>query len=494
MLFNSIEFLLFMPLFFVAYWALGRHLRCQNILLLLASYLFYGWWDYRFLALILLTTFSTWICALAPKSGLRAATAFNILLNIGILCCFKYADFFALNLCRLMSAFGWQLDWVTLDILLPVGISFYTFQAIGYSIDVCRGVKAPERDFVNFATFIAYFPQLVAGPIERSTRLLPQIVHPRVWRYDSAVTGMREILWGLFKKVVVADPCGVIVDNCFDTLRHDSIIGWTAAALLFSIQIYFDFSGYSNIARGVSRLLGIELMVNFHNPYFAKNVADFWRRWHISLMHWFREYVYFPLGGSRRGLARTCLNVAIVFVLSGLWHGAAWNFVLWGLYWAAVNVAYRLLGSSRKENTPFLTLLLVILGWVIFRSSDFTTGVRAFTCAIPGVVAVVAILWLVAKPLARIPPRLIFCILCILCGCAFFGCMADATLIPPALKALPALCAAATLYAEWVNRHCNFGLERMPSTPLLRVGIYWTLLYLILTANSVGAQFIYFQF
>lgn len=497
MLFNSVEFLIFFTLFFITYWRLSRRTVMQNVLLLGASYLFYGWWDARFLLLIIVTTLTTYATALAAVRGHRRLwTATNITVNLGILVYFKYLDFFSQNLARLLGAFGWNVDWVTLDILLPVGISFYTFQAIGYSIDIYRGTSRPERNLLRFATFIAYFPQLVAGPIERSTDLLPQIATPRRWDYPAAVDGLRETLWGLFKKVAVADPCGIFVNNCFNGTQHQSVGGWTLAAILFSCQIYFDFSGYSNIARGVSRMLGIRLVENFHAPYFSRDPAEFWRRWHISLMRWFRDYVYIPLGGSRKGTAVTCRNIAIVFLLSGLWHGADWNFIIWGAYWAVINIIYRLLrrgdGASSRSTLPiFATVTLTVAGWVIFRASGVEQMTRALAMSIPGVVALAAAGYAVTC-LWRRYSRLLVVL-------AIAGAVTLAALMPSAalsglMKAQCIICAAIVFIAEWHTRHRSFPLAVMPSGQWMRLLIYWGLILCVLTADSEGAQFIYFQF
>ena len=337
MQFTDIIFAPFLIIVFVMYWlVLRRYTGLQNVLLLAVSYLFYGWWDWRFLGLIILTSATTWVSALfINRKWGRYLITLNIILNLGILVLFKYFNFFSENLSRLFALFGMSLDWFTLDVLLPVGISFYTFQAIGYSCDVYKGRIEPCRDIISFFTFIAYFPQLVAGPIERASRLLPQISNPRTWNPAYATTGMRMIMFGLLKKLCIADILAIYVDRIFSQPELSAAMV-LVGGIAFSIEIYCDFSAYSEIARGVSRLLGIELMANFRFPYFSRNVLDFWRRWHISLMQWFRDYLYIPLGGNRKGEMRTIINSFIVFSLSGLWHGAAWNFIVWGLYWALV--------------------------------------------------------------------------------------------------------------------------------------------------------------
>ncbi len=335
MQFDTYSYALFLPLVFFLYWGLRNHLKVQNLFLLIASYVFYGWWDWRMLSLILFTTVTTWGTALMMKGGRRSGTdklwaAANIVTSLGILCLFKYLNFLRDSFVHLLGLFGINPDWPTIHILLPVGISFYTFQAISYTIDVYRGNIKPTRDVLAFSVFIAFFPQLVAGPIERATNLLPQFMRKKSFDYETAVTGMRQILWGLGKKVIIADTMSGYVDPLFSNPSYYSASSMIWAGLLFAVQIYADFSGYSDIAIGSARLLSIRLQPNFRYPFFSRNMKELWQRWHISLMTWFRHYVYFPLGGSRRGKWRTALNTMIVFSLSGLWHGADWTFVIWG--------------------------------------------------------------------------------------------------------------------------------------------------------------------
>lgn len=358
MQFTEIGFAIFFVAVFALYWfVLRRRTAAQNVLLLAASYLFYGWWDWRFLGLIMLTTATTYGSAfLARKPYGKAAVTANIALNLGILALFKYLGFFTENLQRLIAAFGWNIGWFTVDVLLPVGISFYTFQAIAYSVDVYKGRVEACRDPLAFATFIAYFPQLVAGPIERASSLLPQIERPRRWDYAQAVDGCRMVLFGIMKKVCVADMLAIYVDRLYADISSPAVC--VAAGLLFTMEIYFDFSAYSEIARGTSRMLGIELMANFRFPYFSRNVAEFWQRWHISLMNWFRDYLYIPLGGNRKGRRRTILNTMTIFALSGLWHGAAWNFIVWGIYWGVVYVVAKQVFGQRMSKAPIQYLSL----------------------------------------------------------------------------------------------------------------------------------------
>ena len=394
MLFNSIEFAFFLPIVFLIYWVIGYahikdnlKLRLQNAFVVLASYVFYGWWDWRFLLLIAFTSFCSWGSGLliakssTPKEA-KAWTAANIVLNLAILAVFKYYDFFVREFSQL---FGVSTDSLLLKIILPVGISFYTFQALSYSIDVYRKKIEPTRDIVAFFAYVAFFPQLVAGPIERATNLLPQFQTNRKFNYDQAVDGMRQILWGLFKKIVVADNCATYVDQVWAT--YDTQTGSTLllAAILFTFQIYGDFSGYSDIAIGTAKLFGIKLMRNFNNPYFSRDIAEFWRRWHISLTTWFRDYVYIPLGGSRVGKWKIVRNTFVIFLLSGFWHGANWTFIAWGAYHAILFLPLILLGMNRKYTNQvaegrllptwkeslqiIVTFALVVFGWIIFRAT-----------------------------------------------------------------------------------------------------------------------------
>lgn len=383
MSFVSVVFFIFLPIVFAVYWLLGRHLHWQNLCLLVASYVFYGWWDWRFLILILVTSISSYASGLWLKRTERkqVVVVSNIALNLGILGVFKYYDFFVESLRALFLQMGCSLDAPTLQLILPVGISFYTFQSLSYTIDIYRGKLRPTTDIIAFFAYIAFFPQLVAGPIERATSLLPQMLGSRKFCYDEAVDGLRRMLWGFFKKMIVADNCAVAVNLIWSQYAEADALTLFCGMLLFTFQIYGDFSGYSDIAIGTSKLFGIRLMENFHLPYFSRSIGEFWRRWHISLMTWFRDYLYIPLGGSREGRVRTLRNVFIVFLLSGLWHGANWTFVAWGGYNACLLTMGRWLGSNKKNNvadTPhwshlpsvLLTFLLVAVGWVIFRSAS----------------------------------------------------------------------------------------------------------------------------
>ena len=391
MVFNSIQFALFLPIVFFIYWLLRKSIKLQNLFVVVASYAFYGWWDWRFLILIAFTSFCSWGSGLfiAKNGGNNAedirwgqnvlfASKFwliaNIVLNLGILSTFKYYDFFVSEFGNL---FGLNTESLLLRIILPVGISFYTFQALSYSIDVYRGKIEPTKDPIAFFAYVAFFPQLVAGPIERATNLLPQFQKARTFDYAEAVEGCRRILWGLFKKMVIADNCAIYVDSVWKDYSAQSGSTLVLAAILFAFQIYGDFSGYSDIAIGTAKLFGINLRDNFLTPYFSRNVAEFWKRWHISLNTWFVDYVYIPLGGSREGRLNTTRNTFVIFLLSGLWHGANWTYVGWGAYHALLFVPLIWLGTTKKyrdvatwKQVPqmLLTFGLVVMGWIIFRA------------------------------------------------------------------------------------------------------------------------------
>ena len=465
MQFDTYTYALFLPLVFFIYWGLRHRLTLQNLFLLCASYLFYGWWDWRMLGLIALTTVTTWGSALLMKGDRsghdRAWAAANIVLNLGILCVFKYLNFLRDSFVHLLGIFGMTPGWPTLNILLPVGISFYTFQAISYTIDVYRGEVKATRDVLSFSVFIAFFPQLVAGPIERATNLLQQFQREKAFDYDTAVVGMRQILWGLAKKIIIADTMGRWVDQIYDNPYSYSATSMIWAGILFAVQIYADFSGYSDIAIGSARLLNIRLRANFRYPFFSRNMKELWQRWHISLMTWFRYYVYFPLGGSRRGQWRTVLNIMIVFALSGLWHGANWTFVLWGTVNGLLLVPFVFL--SRKDLSDhatvrdlprcLLTFFLFAMVFIAFRAEG-------------------------VKHLGQI--------------CSVIG--SGAWLAWPAC--LEALCYIVPFFIiEWLGRRQEFPIMRLPFPTVVRWIIYWGLLLGIALASlDRSTQFIYFQF
>lgn len=385
MIFNSFTFLAFFALIFVAYWLLHAHRRAQNRLLLVASYVFYGYWDWRFLSLIAFSTLVDYVCGLrmADRPQERRFLIWTSLCsNLGLLFVFKYFEFFEASTIELLNTFGMQATPLTLDIVLPVGISFYTFQTLSYTIDIYRGRLEPCRNFLDFALFVSFFPQLVAGPIERAVRFIPQIQQPR--RADAAqmAEGAWLVMWGYFKKVFIADNVAGIADVVFS----DQFGGSGGHALIgvyaFAIQIYCDFSGYSDIARGISKLLGFELMVNFDLPYFARNPSDFWRRWHISLSTWLRDYLYISLGGNRVSTFLTYRNLMLTMLLGGLWHGAAWTFVVWGAFHGGLLALHRWMADRgwlsegrslpglRHSISVFLMFHAACLGWIWFRAES----------------------------------------------------------------------------------------------------------------------------
>lgn len=404
MLFNSFEFMLFLPIVFLLYWFVFRERKWQNLLVVVASYIFYGWWDWRFLLLIAFTSFCSFCSGLLLEryEGQRrlqqVVSATNITINLAILGVFKYYNFFVENLDALFGMMGYHLDWVTMNIILPVGISFYTFQALSYTIDVYQKKLPATHDIIEFFAYISFFPQLVAGPIERATNLLPQFQNNRQFDYAKAVDGCRQMLWGFFKKLVIADNCAMIVNEHWNHYQELPGLALIALGILFTFQIYCDFSGYSDIAIGCARLLGFNLIQNFNYPYFSKSIPEFWRRWHISLMTWFRDYIYFPLGGSKCGRWKTIRNTLIVFFISGLWHGANWTFVCWGIYHACLISLYIIFRIKTKKNENSvkdsilpnfkevcqisLTFILVVIGWIIFRAESIHQAMDYIYCMI----------------------------------------------------------------------------------------------------------------
>ncbi|MFZ5801549.1 MAG: MBOAT family O-acyltransferase [Candidatus Omnitrophota bacterium] len=396
MIFNSAVFAQFFFVVYVLYLALQRHLKIQNWLLLIASAVFYGAWDWRFLFLIFFTitvdfTVAKALDRTASPTWRRWLLGLAVGVNMGVLGFFKYFDFFVQSFERLLGAFGFLVTGPSLGILLPVGISFYTFQSMSYVIDVYRKRLEPARHWVDYAAYVSYFPQLVAGPIERATHLLPQILKPRVIRSDDLYEGSYLILWGLYKKMFVADNLARLVDPVFAAQGDYNGIVVLLALYAFAFQIYCDFSGYSDIARGLGKCMGFDIMNNFNLPYFATNPRDFWRRWHISLSTWLRDYLYIPLGGNAKGPWRTYRNLMITMLLGGLWHGAQWTFVFWGAYHAVLLVGYRMMEpfwSRRSSAGPgtgarWLHVVkivfffhLVCLGWVFFRAQSMHQAVR----------------------------------------------------------------------------------------------------------------------
>lgn len=479
MLFNSFEFLIFLPIVFLLYWFIFKPLRWQNLFIVAVSYIFYGWWDWRFLILIAFTTLCSFASGIllekleGQRTRQKWVSAANITLNLLILCIFKYFNFFGENLSELFQLFGVELDWVTIDILLPVGISFYTFQALSYTIDVYQYKIKPTHDVIAFFAFISFFPQLVAGPIERATNLLPQFLVSRSFNYDRAVDGMRQILWGLFKKMVVADNCATAVNLIFDEYQTLGGTHLFLGAFFFTFQIYGDFSGYSDIAIGTARLFGINLMRNFNFPYFSRDIAEFWRRWHISLTTWFRDYIYIPLGGSRCGKWKAMRNTLIIFLVSGLWHGANWTFICWGAFHALLFLPLFIMGKNRKNKDivarsrlfpnlkegcqMFITFLLVVIGWIIFRAENIHQAWDYIICMVT-----------------------------------------KFDFVLPAHGKDPLIYIAILLVVEWFQRGKQFCLQIEEKGIFRHQAIRWTLYYVlfIITLLLAGQQeeFIYFQF
>jgi len=394
MLFNSLEYFLFLPIVFFLYWfVFKKDFKLQNLLILISSYVFYGWWDWRFLSLIFLSTVIDYFVGLKIHDSQdnkvkKTYLWVSILFNLGLLGVFKYFNFFIDSWIHLLGSFGYEQKSVwTLNVILPIGISFYTFQTMSYSLDIYYNKLKPTKDFISFASFVSFFPQLIAGPIERASNLLPQILSKRVFKYKQGVQGLRLILWGMFKKVVIADSLGIRVDKIFENYQSMDGSVLLLGLVYFSFQIYCDFSGYSDIAIGTAKLFGIELMSNFKFPYFSRDIGEFWRRWHISLSSWFRDYLYIPLGGSKGGKWMSIKNIFIIFIVSGFWHGANWTFILWGLTHALLYIPLFLIGKNRQyttnvvaENNWFpsikelfqmgMTFLSTTIAWVFFRSES----------------------------------------------------------------------------------------------------------------------------
>jgi len=400
MLFNSFEFFIFLPIVFILYWFIfNKNLKFQNILILIASYVFYGWWDYRFLSLIAISTFVDYYVGLAiyksENPSLRKMWLFvSVLFNLSLLGFFKYYNFFIESWTELLSSLGYNIEntW-TLKVILPVGISFYTFQTMSYSIDIYRKQLKPTKDFIAFAAFVSFFPQLVAGPIERASHLLPQMLKCRRFNKKSSVHNLELIVWGLFKKVVIADSIAPVVNDIFNNYTDYSGGTLIIGAIFFAFQIYCDFSGYSDIAIGTARLFGFDLMTNFNFPYFSRSIGEFWRRWHISLSTWFRDYLYIPLGGSKVGKLKGIRNVFAIFLVSGFWHGANWTFIAWGGIHALLFIPSFILGTNRKNlkvNNPkndwlnhiinfalaLFTFSMVTLAWIFFRANSIKDSIN----------------------------------------------------------------------------------------------------------------------
>ena len=480
MLFNSLNFAFFLPIIFCLYWLTNKNgLKIQNILLLAASYYFYSCWDYRFLFLLIFSTLLDYFTGLKMEEAKilklkRFWFWLSVTVNLGFLGVFKYYNFFAESLISSFSHFGITLHASTINVILPVGISFYTFHGLSYVIDIYKGRIKPERNFVDYSLFVSFFPLLVAGPIERATHLLPQIKQKRVFEYNKAIDGCRQILWGLFKKVIIADNCAEYANMVFN--HSSNYTGSTLAlgALMFTFQIYGDFSGYSDIAIGTAKLFGIDLLRNFAFPYFSRDMAEFWRRWHISLSSWFKDYLYIPLGGSKGNLWMRIRNTFIIFIVSGFWHGANWTFIIWGFLNALFIIPSivmktnrsnleivaqgRLLPSCKELMQMVATFSLTVIAWIFFRSASIDQAFQII-------------------------------------GDLFNRSLFTAPHNPP--RPVMLLILVVFMAIEWIGREGRYAIEnvglRWP--PILRWSFYSIIIVFIgMYMQTGGSDFIYFQF
>lgn len=481
MSFNSIDFAIFLPIVFVIYWTLNRRLKLQNFFIVCASYIFYGWWDWRFLTMIFVSTLVDYFIGISlskqrNESRRKLWLLASLIINLGILGYFKYYNFFLESLVGTFYLFGVEIKTNSLNIILPVGISFYTFQTLSYSIDVYRRKLEHTKDFIAFSAYISFFPQLVAGPIERATQLLPQFYTHRKFDYDKSIDGLRQILWGLFKKMVIADNSAEYANIIFNNSSEHSGSTLILGALFFTFQIYGDFSGYSDIAIGVSRLFGFDLMQNFAFPYFSRDIAEFWRRWHISLSTWFRDYLYIPLGGSRGDTWMKVRNTFLVFIVSGLWHGASWTFIIWGALNAIYFLPLLLLGENRnnleivakgklfpsvKEVICILiTFSFTVFAWIFFRAENLAHAMDY-------------IAEIFSSSTLSLPD--------------FYG----------RKKALVIISIIFFFFlVEWLGRESKYAIERigMIWKRSIRWTFYYLIMFLIITFSGQDQQFVYFQF
>ena len=479
MLFNSFEFLLFLPIVFILYWfVFNKKLSWQNGLVLVASYFFYGWWSWKFMGLLMLSTsldyaYGFWVASPNRKKA-KLFLWLSIINNLGILGVFKYYNFFAVQFQTGFELLGLHTNPVLLQVALPIGISFYTFHGMSYVFDIYRGNQKPVRNFVDYAVFVSFFPLLVAGPIERASHLLPQVQKPRFFNYTQAVEGCRLILWGMFKKVVIADSLAGIVDNIFQNYQEHNGVTLILGAVAFSFQIYGDFSGYSDIALGIAKLFGFELLSNFKFPYFSRDVAEFWRRWHISLSSWFRDYLYIPLGGSKNGKYKAIRNTFIIFLVSGFWHGASWNFIAWGFIHACGFLPLLLLNRNRKHVTDVVahdrklpnlkellqmltTFAFVSFAWIFFRADVMQNAL--------GYIKQIGV------SIAEYPEQLL--------------------MLPSRKMALVYI--IPLVLGDWYLRRDERSLKTSANN-LIRKFIYWVIIIFILSSIGGKQSFIYFQF
>lgn len=475
MLFNSLSFAIFYPIVFILYWLLNKKLKVQNVLLLIASYYFYACWDWRFLFLLMFSTLLDFFTGIKMETDLKRKKFWfwsSIIINLGFLGIFKYYNFFIDSFAEGMSSLGIKVHYSTLNVILPVGISFYTFHGLSYVIDIYKSRIKAERNFIDYGLFVSFFPLLVAGPIERATHLLPQIKLKREFTYNNAVTGLRQILWGLFKKIVIADQCAIYANQIFG--HNDYFYGSTLVigAILFAFQIYGDFSGYSDIALGSAKLLGFDLLKNFNYPYFSRSIAEFWRRWHISLSTWFRDYLYIPLGGSKGGNWGRIRNTFIIFIVSGFWHGANWTFIVWGALNALFILPSIVFKTNRNnldivaENSLFpnfreivmmtITFSLTVFAWIFFRADNVSHAVRY--------IRKIFSYSLLKKP--QVDVAWLFCIILLF------------------------------MIVEWFGRKNNYAIEniQLNGNRFIRWGFYYLLVAGIIYFSGEEQTFIYFQF
>jgi len=478
MLFNSLSFAVFLPIVFIIYWLLGKkRLKLQNILLLCSSYFFYSCWDWRFLFLLIFSTLLDYLTGIKMSESQNQRKRkfwfwLSIAINLGFLGVFKYYNFFADSFAEALTNFGLQVNPWTLKVILPVGISFYTFHGLSYVIDIYKNRIKAEKNFIDYSLFVSFFPLLVAGPIERATHLLPQIKKERSFDYSKAIDGLRQILWGLFKKIVIADQCATIANTIFNHSSEYSGSTLLIGAIFFAFQIYGDFSGYSDIALGTARLFGIELLKNFAYPYFSRDIAEFWRRWHISLSTWFRDYLYIPLGGSNGGTWLKVRNTFIIFLVSGFWHGANWTFIIWGLL-NAIYIMPSIIFNTNRTNlytvaqgkifpsikeffAIILTFSLTVFAWIFFRANSVQ---HAFNI------------------IATISSESLFT-------------------IPQILPIKLFLFLGLFILMEWRGRAEQYAIANFVlSWPKpIRWGIYYVLIFTIFYYAGSEQQFIYFQF
>jgi D-alanyl-lipoteichoic acid acyltransferase DltB (MBOAT superfamily) len=482
MLFNSISFAIFLPIVFFLYWfGTKGNLRQQNILLLVSSYFFYACWDYRFLFLLVFSTLLDYFTGIKiyeakNKRSKKFWLWLSIGVNLGFLGAFKYYNFFAASFSDGLSLLGIKANLGTLNVILPVGISFYTFHGLSYVLDLYKNRIKPEKNFVDYSVFVSFFPLLVAGPIERATHLLPQILKKREFNYSKAIDGLRQILWGLFKKIVIADNCAEFANTIFNNSAEHTGSTLVLGALFFTFQIYCDFSGYSDIALGTARLFGIDLLRNFAFPYFSRDIAEFWRRWHISLSSWFRDYLYIPLGGSKGGTWMKVRNTFIIFLVSGFWHGANWTFIVWGLL-NAIYIMPSIIFNTHRNNLEtvaqgktlptvkeffsiVLTFALTVFAWIFFRANNvehaFSIISRIFSSSLFTIPSFDQI-W------RSVPIMIII---------------------------------AAFMIVEWMGREQQYAIAKLGikwNKPV-RWAMYYTIILLTLYFAGSKQQFIYFQF